>query len=220
MRRRPNSIADLPEAVPVFPLSGALLLPGSNRPLQVFETRYLDMVDAVLGGDRLVALVQPRDTKEESPQGNVPLREIGTLGRLSHFEDNGEDRYLIIVEGLCRVQLTQEVTEDTAFRRFKIDAAPFAEDFVAGAGEAEVDRPRFVAAVRAYADFADLDIDWDKVDQIGTEDLVNLCCMLSPYGPAEKQMLLEARTLNARAEGLMALAEMEMARGKAGQTLQ
>lgn len=220
MRSRPKSAAEVPATAPVFPLSGALVLPRASQPLSVFEPRYLDLVDAILGGNRLLVLVQPEDASAESPQGDVALREVGALTRITHFEDIEDGRYLVVVEGLCRVRLGAEVPTDALYRRFRIDPTPYGSDFSGEMGEREVDRKRLLQVVRAYADFADIDVDWEQVEQTETGDLVNICCMMSPYGAAEKQMLLEADTLAARAEFLIALAEMEMARGKAGQTLQ
>ncbi len=99
MLKRPASPVELPQSVPIFPLSGALLLPFAHRPLNIFEPRYVEMVDAALRGDRLIGMIQPQDTEEESPRGRAPLKSIGCLGRLTHFEDNGEGRYFIILEG-------------------------------------------------------------------------------------------------------------------------
>ena len=109
MLKRPASPADLPQSVPIFPLSGALLLPFAHRPLNIFEPRYVEMVDAALRGDRLIGMIQPQDTEEESPRGRAPLKSIGCVGRLTHFEDNGEGRYFIILEGICRFVLSTEL---------------------------------------------------------------------------------------------------------------
>lgn len=217
----PKSIADLPKTVPVFPLTGALLLPFTSRPLTIFEPRFLKMVDDVLGADRLVALVQPRDANAiESPKGHVDLHEIGCLGRLTHFEEVEEDRYFIVLEGLVRVTLGNEIDAGTPYRQFEISAERFENDFDHGRGEHAVDRERFMELLETYAEFASLDMDWEQVAETGTADLINLCCMLSPYGPAEKQLLLEAKSLSERAETLTALAELEMARARDGATLQ
>lgn len=212
--KRPSSPADLPANLPLFPLSGALLLPFSHRPLNVFEPRYVEMVDRALGGERLIGLIQPVDTSEESPRGRAPLQKVGTVGRLTHWEDNGEGRYFIILEGLCRFELKTELTVMTPYRQGTIDAAPFAADFTHALGEAEVDRPRFLKMMRDYAEFGNFELNWDEIEKTGTADLVNFCCMVSPYGPREKQVLLEANTLLARAETLIALAEVEMAKGQ------
>ena len=181
MLKRPASPADLPATVPVFPLAGALLLPFSHRPLNIFEPRYIDMVDHALAGDRLIGLIQPEDTSEESPRGKAPLQKVGCLGRLTHFEENGEGRYFIILEGVTRFEAVQEVT--------------------------------MLKMMKDYAEFANFELNWDEIKKTGTADLVNFCCMVSPYGAAEKQVLLEANSLEDRAETLIALAEFEMAKG-------
>jgi Lon protease-like protein len=218
--KRPTSPADLPQSVPVFPLSGALLLPNAQRPLNIFEPRYVQMVDRALGTDRMIGLVQPEDTKEESPQGKVPLRQVGTLGRITHFEEAGDERYLIILDGVTRITLGDELTVMTPFRQFKIEAGRFAMDFEPGYGADAVNRGRFLKMMRDYAEFANLSLDWDEIDKTGTAELVNFCCMVSPYGAAEKQLLLEAPSLEDRAETLIALAEIEMARSGSGVPLQ
>ncbi len=213
MFKRPTSPAELPATVPVFPLAGALLLPFSHRPLNIFEPRYVEMVDHALAGDRLIGLIQPEDTSEESPRGKAPLQKVGCLGRLTHFEENGEGRYFIILEGVTRFEVVQEVTMRKPYREFAISAERFALDFDRLHGEEAVDRPRFLKMMKDYAEFANFELNWDEIKKTGTADLVNFCCMVSPYGAAEKQVLLEATSLEARAETLIALAEFEMAKG-------
>ena len=213
MPKRPASLADLPRSVPVFPLTGALLLPFSHRPLNIFEPRYVDLVDAALRGDRLIGLIQPEDTSVESPMDRTPLQSVGCLGRLTHFEENSEGRYFIILEGVVRFRLASELNVMTPYRQCTIDASAFADDFTRDFGEEAVDRERFVQMMRDYADFADIELNWEEIERTGTADLVNFCCMVSPYGAAEKQVLLEAPTLEQRAETLIAMTEYEMARG-------
>jgi uncharacterized protein len=214
--RRPTSPADLPQSIPVFPLSGALLLPFSHRPLNVFEPRYVEMVDAALAGNRMIGLIQPEDTSEESPRGRTALQKVGTLGRLTHWEESAEGRYFIILEGVTRFELKSELTVMTPYRQATFDAAPFASDFTRAFGEDEVDRDRFLKMMKDYAEFANFELNWEEIDKTGTADLVNFGCMVSPYGAKEKQVLLEARSLRDRAETLIALAEFEMAKGGAG----
>lgn len=213
MPKRPTSPAELPKSVPVFPLTGALLLPFSHRPLNIFEPRYIEMVDAALRGDRLIGLIQPEDTSEESPKGRSPLQSIGCLGRITHFEESGEGRYFIILEGVTRFRLVHELTVMTPYRQAVISADDFATDFTRDFGEDEVDRDRFIKMMRDYAEFANIDLNFEEIERTGTADLVNFCCMVSPYGAAEKQVLLEAQTLEQRAETLIAMTEYEMARG-------
>lgn len=211
MPRRPESPADLPQSVPVFPLSGALLLPFARRPLNVFEPRYVAMVDAALASDRLIGLIQPEDASEESPRGRAPLQRIGCLGRITHFEEQDEGRYFIVLEGVCRFEVRSELLATTPYRQCTISAERFAGDFTHGLGADQVDRGRFMKLLHDYAEFAHLDMNWDEIERTETSDLVNFCCMVSPYGAAEKQALLEARTLGDRAETLIAMAEYEMA---------
>lgn len=220
MFTRPTSPADLPQSISMFPLSGGLLLPFSHRPLNVFEPRYVEMVDAALAGNRLIGLIQPQDTSEESPRGRAPLQKIGTVGRLIHWEENGEGRYFIILEGLTRFELVSELTVMTPYRQAVIAASGFASDFTRAFGEDEVDRDRFLKMMKDYAEFANFELNWDEINKTGTADLVNFGCMVSPYGAKEKQVLLEARSLRDRAETLIALAEFEMAKGGAGAPLQ
>lgn len=220
MARRPLSPAELPPVLPVFPLAGALLLPFSQRPLNIFESRYVALVDHALRTDRLIGMIQPADlAAEESPPGAVPLQKVGCVGRITHFEDQDE-RYLIVLDGLCRFDLGDELKAATPFRQFRVATAPYAGDFNRTAGEEGVDRSRFIKMMRDYADYASITMNWQEIDQTGTADLVNFCCMVSPYGAADKQALLEAKSLGERAETLIALAELEMARDGAGVPLQ
>ena len=213
MPKRPQSPSDLPKTVPIFPLSGALLLPFSHRPLNVFEPRYVEMVDAALRGDRMIGLIQPEDTSEESPKGRTPLQQIGCLGRLTHFEESGEGRYFIILEGVTRFRLVHELTVMTPYRQGTISGAEFDHDFTRDFGEDAVNRERFIRMMRDYAEFASIELNWEEIERTGTADLVNFCCMVGPYGAAEKQALLEATTLEQRAETLIAMTEYEIARG-------
>jgi Lon protease-like protein len=213
MLKRPTTLAEVPKSVPVFPLSGALLLPFSQRPLNIFEPRYVDMIDAALAGDRMIGIIQPEDTSEESPRGRAALQKIGCLGRLTHWEENGEGRYFVILEGITRFELTSELTVLTPYRQAQIDATRFVSDFDRAFGEERVDRTRFLKMMKDYAEFGNFDLNWQEIEKTGTADLVNFCCMVSPYGAAEKQLLLEATSIEARAEALIAMAEYEMAKG-------
>lgn len=213
MTKRPTSPAELPANLPVFPLSGALLLPFSHRPLNIFEPRYVEMVDEALRGNRMIGIIQPEDPAEESPRGRAPLQKIGTIGRLTHWEENGDGRYFIILEGLSRFEVISELTVMTPFRQAVISAERYALDFERTYGEDGVDRTRFLKMMKDYAEFANFELNWDEINKTGTADLVNFCCMVSPYGAREKQVLLEARSLETRAETLIALAEFEMAKG-------
>lgn len=205
---------DLPRALPLFPLRGVILLPRATIPLNVFEPRYLELVDDILAGERIIGIVQPDSGAEsgESPQGKaVPLRSVGCAGRLTAFAE-GEDGHLqISLTGVARFSVQSEQASTTPYRICEVSYEPYRDDFVPGQGEEEVDRQRLLSVLKSYLAAHDLSADWDSIHRSSNELLVNTLSMISPYGPEEKQALLEAQDLNARAEVLMALAEMDLA---------
>lgn len=206
-------VEDLPEVVPVFPLSGALLLPGGRMPLNIFEPRYLQMVDDLLRGARLVGMVQPRLDGALRDDGEPELCEVGCLGRLTSYAETGDGRYLISLHGVSRFRITTERPTDTPYRLCAI--LPFAADLKEETGE-DIDRAGLLRAFRAYLEANQLEADWESVSRAENATLVNALSMMAPYGPAEKQALLEAPDLRARAETLVAITEMALARGGDG----
>lgn len=215
-----ETIADLPPVLPVFPLAGALLLPRTQLPLNIFEQRYIDMIDAALAGNRLIGMVQPESDEDGSDR--PALAAVGCVGRLTSFQETGDGRYLITLQGVTRFALGREVTGFTSFRQVECDFAGFAADLKCGAGEDDVDRSGLLKTLRDYLDANNLEADWQSVTEAETEVLVNALCMMCPYGPQEKQALLEARDLKTRAETLIAITEMDLARSQndGGTTLQ
>ncbi|WP_417670088.1 LON peptidase substrate-binding domain-containing protein [Roseibium sp.] len=209
-------IADLPPVLPVFPLSGALLLPRTQLPLNIFEPRYIDMVDAALAGNRLIGMVQPLAEQGQESSDYPRLSSIGCVGRLTSFQESGDGRYLITLQGVMRFALERELDTITAFRQVECDYAAFAHDLQSGLGEEEVDRAGLLQTLRNYLDANSLEADWQSVSEAETEVLVNALCMMCPYGPEEKQALLEARDLKMRAETLIAITEMDLARSQNG----
>jgi Lon protease-like protein len=205
--------SDLPAVIPVFPLSGALLLPRGNMPLNIFEPRYLAMIDAALAGDRIIGMIQPRGDAEAEP---LPLMSVGCAGRITAFGETGDGRYRITLTGIARFRALVEVPSQRPFRQFNISADAFASDFVDQAGEGEVDRSALLDTFRRYLKANQLEADWDGVEKATTEALVNALSMMSPFGPAEKQALLEAPDLRARAETLIALTELSLRAGGDG----
>jgi uncharacterized protein len=205
---------DLPQVLPIFPFRGAILLPRATLALNVFEPRYLVLVDYALGGDRLIGIVQPAPGagESESPTGkSFPLRQVGCAGRITAYSEADDGRVMLSLTGIARFRLAQDVESDEPFRFGRVSFNEFATDFRAGHGEEEVDRPRLLTTLRNYLIANNLSADWDRIDSASNERLVNTLSILSPYGAEEKQALLEARDLKARAEALVALAEMELA---------
>ncbi|MBW6424012.1 LON peptidase substrate-binding domain-containing protein [Rhizobium sp. XQZ8] len=202
---------DLPETVPVFPLTGALLLPGGQLPLNIFEPRYLALFDAAITGDRLIGIVQPSLLEAggaaESPR--AALSTVGCIGRITSFAETGDGRYITSISGVCRIRLIEEVGGGHPYRTFKI--APFMADLEDD--ESSVDRHELLRVFKAYLDANKLEADWESVERAGNRTLVNSLSMMSPFGPAEKQALLEAPDLKTRAETLIAITEIFLARG-------
>jgi Lon protease-like protein len=202
---------DLPEVIPVFPLPGALLLPRGQMPLNIFEPRYLAMVDdALRDGHRLIGMIQPDVTHGEA---NKPqLFKIGCLGRITQLAESGDGRYLIELTGIARFRVEQELPVKTEYRQCRVTYAPFVDDFIARKGEDAVDRAAVLTALRDFMKANNLQADWEGIDQAPNEALVNALSMMSPYGPPEKQALLEAPDLKTRAELLVAITEIELAK--------
>jgi Lon protease-like protein len=205
---------DLADVIPVFPLAGALLLPRGQMPLNIFEPRYLAMVDdALTGGRRLIGMIQP-DTAHPGPEAKPNLFRIGCVGRITQLGETGDGRYLIELTGVARFRIAEELAVPTPYRQCRVVYAPFADDFIARKGEDAVDRPALLAALAAFLKANDLKADWDGIENAPNEALVNALAMMSPYGAAEKQALLEAPDLKTRAEILVAVTQIELAKGK------
>jgi Lon protease-like protein len=204
---------DVPTTVPVFPLPEALLLPGGRMPLNIFEPRYLQLIDAAMRGDKVLGMVQPALDGSKRADDEPELCEVGCLGRIIQFAETGDGRYLISLQGICRYRIIDELSVRTPFRQCRI--APFAADLQEQDGN-EVDRPALLKAFRAYLQANDLDADWESVSRADNTMLVNALSMMAPYGAAEKQALLEAADLKTRAETLIAITEMAMARDNDG----
>ncbi len=203
---------DLPEVIPVFPLPGALLLPRGQMPLNIFEPRYLAMVDdALRDGHRLIGMIQP-DVAHAGSSDKPKLFNIGCVGRITQLAESGDGRYLLELTGVARFRIEQELPVATLYRQCRVTYAPFADDFVARKGENAVDREALLAALREFLDANNLNADWDGIDKAPNEALVNALSMMSPYGAAEKQALLEAPDLKTRAEILVAITEIELAK--------
>ena len=203
---------DCPEAIPLFPLGGALLLPRGQMPLNIFEPRYLAMVDDAIRTHRVIGLIQPEP--ENGRQSTAPpLLQVGCLGRITQFSETGDGRYIITLTGISRFRLLDELAVTTPYRQGRVGYDSFAADFAARTGEDEVDRKGLLKALRDFAKANDLKIDWKGVNEAPNEALVNALSMMCPFGPREKQALLEAPTLKDRAEVLVAITEIELARG-------
>lgn len=204
--------ADLPKVIPVFPLPGALLLPRGQMPLNVFEPRYLQMVDdAFRDGHRLIGMIQPDVTHSHSNERPI-LFKVGCAGRITQLAESGDGRYILELTGVARFKVLEEKTVLTPYRQCNVDFGAFIDDFVARKGENEVDRKALLEALTQFLKANQLKVDWEGIESAPNEALVNALAMMSPYGPAEKQALLEAPDLKTRAEILIAVTEMDLAK--------
>jgi uncharacterized protein len=205
---------DLPEVIPVFPLPGALLLPRGQMPLNIFEPRYLTMVDdALRAGHRLIGMIQP-DLTHSQRRDRPTLFHVGCVGRITQLAESGDGRYLLELTGVTRFRVAEELSVTTPYRQCRADYATFIDDFTARKGEDEVDRKALLAVLADFLKANNLKADWEGIDKAPNEALVNALSMMSPYGTPEKQALLEAPDLKTRAEILVAVTEMELAKKK------
>lgn len=204
---------DLPRVIPVFPLGSVLLLPRAELPLNIFEPRYLQMIEDALRGDRIIGVIQPAPEADEDDAA-PPLLRIGCAGRVTAFQETGDGRCLITLTGVARFRVVEELEPGTPYRQCRVALDAFPDDYVPHAGEEAVDRPALLVALRSYLETNGLEADWDGIERAPNEALVNALAMMSPYGPREKQALLEAPDLKMRAEILVAVTEMEIARSR------
>jgi uncharacterized protein len=207
---------DLTDVIPVFPLAGALLLPRGQMPLNIFEPRYVAMIDdALRSGQRLIGMIQP-DAAHPGPDSKPNLYGVGCVGRITQFAETGDGRYLLQLTGIARFRIEEELCVDSAYRQCRVTYAPFIGDFTARRGEDEVDRKSLLRALSDFLKANDLKADWEGIENAPNEALVNALAMMSPYGSAEKQALLEAPDLKTRAEILIAVTEIELAKKATG----
>lgn len=219
--------SDLSTRLALFPLRGAILLPRATLPLNIFEPRYLTMVDEAISGSRLIGIIQPagrseEDGEDESPLGKgFGLRRIGCAGRITSFQELDDGRLIITLTGIARFEVIDEAATAKPYRIASVSYDRFAHDLSQGLGEDDVDRPKLLRVLKTYLESNRLKADWNAVLRASNEFLINVLSVMSPYGQEEKQALLEAIDLKTRAEVLVALAEMELASGgDGGETLQ
>ena len=198
---------DLPQVIPVFPLDGALLLPHAQLPLQIFEPRYIAMVDEAMASERIVGMVQTRPGPDAERPG---LQPIGCAGKITTFSETTDGRYLITLTGLSRFRVREELSVPTPYRQARVDFLAFQADLQPPKGEDDgFDRLRLLAALKSYLERRSLDVDWETAKAAPSEALVNSLAMALPFDPAEKQALLEAEGLSERRCTLVALMEID-----------
>ncbi len=194
--------ADLPAVIPVFPLAGALMLPRAVLPLNIFEPRYLAMTRDAMASHGVIGMIQPRGDAERGPP---PLFEIGGLGRITRFSETGDGRFLIALTGLIRFRVAEELAVTTPYRQVRADYAPFAADWDPAPPLAPAVRANLEDRLRGYLETQQLSADWDAVRGADDEALVTTLSTVCPFEILERQALLEAPDLAARAQMLATL---------------
>jgi Lon protease-like protein len=205
----------LPDTLPIFPLSGVLLLPGGKLPLNIFEPRYLAMIFDALAGHRMIGMVQPVQPGGyagdglPTDDGRPKVHKVGCAGRIVSFNETEDGRLLLALSGVCRFEVGRELElAQSGYRRVSSIFSPYRADLEQGDEVVELDRERLMAALAAFFRGKNLSTDWDAVKQAADGNLVTSLSMVLPFGPVEKEALLEAADTTARAKLLVAFLEM------------
>ncbi|MDB5392927.1 MAG: peptidase [Rhodospirillales bacterium] len=199
----------LPSELPVFPLTGVLLLPRGRLPLNIFEPRYLAMFDDALARERIIGMIQPSGGGAHAVQQSPPLFSVGCAGRITSFSESADGRYLVSLDGVSRFRITEELPLHRGYRRVIPDWTPFTADL--NEEELTFDRGRLIELLQAYFQQQQLSANWDAIGQAPHERLLTSLAMICPFAPAEKQALLEAGCLSDRARLMMSLLEIAIA---------
>jgi len=208
--------ANLPDVLPLFPLSGAILLPRARLPLNIFEPRYLSMFEDVLKTrERLIGMIQPMD---KEPEGQ--MHAVGCAGRVTSFTETDDGRYMISLTGVSRFRFESKVEGFLPYLQAKIDWREFQRDLGGAEHDSAFDRDGFLKLLERFFEVEELDTDWENLNKAETEMLVNSLSMMAPFSPEDKQALLEASTLATRRETLVTLMEFALRRGDGGGVMQ
>lgn len=202
--------SDLPRELPIFPLAGAVVMPGVQLPLNIFEPRYLNMVADALKADHLIGMLQPRPdtTFDEAPE----VHPVGCAGRITSYSETNDGRIVLVLTGVCRFQVAEELAARRGYRRVRPDWERFAIDYHA-AEEGLPGRGAFLTSLRAYCTLRGVEIPWDDIAKMGDADLVNLLCAHLPLDPEDKQALIETVDLGGRGRLMAGLMDMASAAG-------
>ena len=193
------SLDDLPKKIPIFPLTGAVLFPKTQLPLNIFEPRYVQMLNAALATPhKMIGMIQPITGSDNS------LKKVGCVGRVTSYNETDDHRYLITLNGVIRFEIENELDTTTQYRQVEVNYENFITD-LKSEDVTNVDRESLLKLIKKYLKNKSLLADWDIIQQTPTEQLINYSGVLVPFTPEEKQLLLEARTIMGRSRALEAL---------------
>jgi Lon protease-like protein len=196
----------LPATLPIFPLPNAIVMPGCQLPLNIFEPRYLNMVFDALGAERLIGMVQP----DSSADGETPVYKTGTAGRIISFNETQDGRLLIVLTGVCRFDITEEIPTTRGYRRAIADWARFGQDYELLTDNTGYDRIRLLVLLREYFQRKGIETNWAAVEQMPVPLLVNVLTGQLPFAPPERQALVEAVSVEDRTAKLIHLLEFDV----------
>ncbi len=206
----PKNTKDFPENIPIFPLSGVLLLPKSRLPLNIFEPRYLKMIEDVLATEhRLIGMIQPRPS-ENSEDSNLKFNNVGCAGRLISFTETDDSRYLITLSGVSRFNYVKNVDTFKPYINAEIEWDSFRDDGILETLPKSFNKDEFLEIISKYFTLTNLQTDWESLKKADDELLINSLSILCPFENDEKQALLEARTIKERVKILTTLMEMSI----------
>jgi Lon protease-like protein len=208
MNRPYTDITALPSILPIFPLAGVILFPRTQLPLNIFEPRYVQMIDDAMKSERLIGVCQPADSARQTP---TKLQSIGTVGRITHLSETGDGRYSIVLTGVARMRLLSEEPLHRLYREFQVDYQDYEQDLFEQE-EPLLNRKELLEALQSFATANKMKLDWSGIGNAPDENLVNAISMLSPLEPTSKQALLEAKSLSERSAMLIALTEFELSK--------
>jgi len=205
--------SELPRTVPIFPLSGVLLLPGARLPLNIFEPRYLAMVRDALDGAGMIGMIQPREPEVADPADRPEIFGTGCVGRIAAHDETEDGRILVTLVGQCRFDVIQELPLKNGYRRVVADYDPYAATDIGEERHVTLDRMRLMMALRGYFMTHGIKADWEAIEGTPDDRLVTALAMICPFEASEKQALLESPDTNERGRVMIALMEMAMAGG-------
>jgi uncharacterized protein len=197
--------ADLPDALPIFPLPGAVVMPGVQLPLNIFEPRYINMVEDALAQAHIIGMLQPTS---ETLFNEIPeVHRIGCAGRITSYSETTDGRIVLVLTGMCRFQVRSELEGRRGYRRISADWERFAADYHEDRMTI-IDRNGFLGSLKAYCTLRGVEVPWDEVQKMADADLVNLLCAHLPLSPEDKQALIETLPTDERARLMRGLMDM------------
>ena len=203
---------DLPQSLPVFPLSSALLLPLGQLPLNIFEPRYVQMVEDAMATNRMIGMVQPKSGQDGND--HPTLQKTGCAGKIIEFSEAPDGRFLITLSGVYRYDIVEELATTKDYRIIKPDWHPYKTDFTRYK-TLDLDRKKLKDLMKNYFEQNTMDCDWYAFDNAPDGKLITCLSMICPFEPAEKQVLLEASCGKTRADLFMGMLEIAVQSGKA-----